>query len=120
MIRVLVVDDYKLVRQGIREILESSDDITVIAEAGNGEQALELVEKCEPDVTMLDIRMPVMGGIDTARAIRLLAPKAHVMILSAYGEKLYLNTLLGLGVKAYLLKTCEQDELRSCKSRGTR
>lgn len=116
-IRVLLVDDYKLVRQGIREFLEISDDITVIAEAENGEQALELVETCEPDVTVLDVtvldvQMPVMSGIDAARAIRAVSPKARIMILSAYGEKSYIKTLVGLGVNAYLLKTCELNELQ--------
>lgn len=111
-IRVLLVDDYKLVRQGIREFLENSDDITVIAEAENGEQALELVETCEPDVTVLDVQMPVMSGIDAARAIRAVSPKARIMILSAYDEKSYIKTLVGLGVNAYLLKTCELNELQ--------
>lgn len=111
-IRVLLVDDYKLVRQGIRGFVENSDDITVIAEAENGEQALELVETCEPDVTVLDVQMPVMSGIDAARAIRAVSPKARIMILSAYDEKSYIKTLVGLGVNAYLLKTCELNELQ--------
>lgn len=110
-IRVLLADDYKLVRQGIREILESSDDITIIAEAENGEQALELAEKIEPDVTMLDIQMPVMSGIDAARAIRSVSPKARIMMLSAYNEEAYVKAILGLGINAYLLKTCELNEL---------
>lgn len=111
-IRVLIVDDYKLVRQGIRAFLESSDDISVVAEADNGEQALELIETHNPDVTMLDIRMPVMGGIDATRAIRSLSPKARIMILSAYEDEVQFTTLAGLGVNAYLNKTCEIRELQ--------
>lgn len=111
-IRVLIVDDYKLVRQGIRAFLESSDDISVVAEADNGEQALELIETHNPDVTMLDIRMPVMGGIDATRAIRSLSPKARIMILSAYEDEVQFTTLAGLGVNAYLNKTCEIQELQ--------
>ncbi|MHB1356530.1 MAG: response regulator [Anaerolineae bacterium] len=111
-IRVLVVDDYKLVRLGIRAFLESSDDIAVVAEAANGEQALELVETCAPDVTVLDIKMPVMGGIDAARAIRSLSPRTRILILTAFEEKGHINTLFDLGVKAYLLKTCGIGELQ--------
>jgi DNA-binding NarL/FixJ family response regulator len=111
-IRVLVVDDYKLVRQGIRAFLESTDDITVIAEAVNGEQALELVEEYQPDVTVLDIKMPVMGGVDATRAIRSLSPQARILILSAYEEIVSIKTLISLGINAFLLKTCEIEELQ--------
>jgi len=111
-IRVLVVDDYKLVRQGIRECLERADDITVVGEAVNGEQGLELVEVLEPDVTVLDIRMPVMNGVDAARAIRSIAPQVRIMVLSAFEEEARLKTLLDLGVSAVLLKTCEIGELQ--------
>jgi DNA-binding NarL/FixJ family response regulator len=111
-IRVLVVDDYKLVRQGIRDFLENSDDITVIAEAANGEQALELIETYKPDVTMLDLVMPVMGGLDAARAIRSLSLKTRIMILSAYDEMAHIKTFIELGINAYLLKNCEINELQ--------
>jgi DNA-binding NarL/FixJ family response regulator len=111
-IRVLVVDDYTLVRQGIRECLESSNDIVVVAEAVNGEQALDLFETYEPDLTVMDVQMPVMGGIEATRAILSIAPKSRIMVLTAFEERAQFKALLDLGVGALLLKTCEIGELQ--------
>jgi DNA-binding NarL/FixJ family response regulator len=111
-IRVLVVDDYTLVREGIRECLEQTEDIAVIGEAVNGEKALEFVEEFEPDVTLMDVRMPVMDGIAATRAIRSTSPNSRIVILSAYNETVNIRKLLELGVNAFLLKTCEINDLQ--------
>jgi DNA-binding NarL/FixJ family response regulator len=110
-IRVLLADDHVLVRQGIRQFLEDEDDIAVIAEADNGAEAVRLAEKHQPDVAVLDIRMPEMTGVEATRRIKAQAPRVRVLVLTAHDDDPYVFALLQAGADGYVLKTANADEL---------
>jgi DNA-binding NarL/FixJ family response regulator len=110
-LRVLLADDHVLVRQGIRQFLEDEGDIEVIAEADDGEEALRLVEDLQPDVAVLDIRMPKATGVETTRRIKARFPDIHVLVLTAYDDDPYVFALLQAGADGYVLKTASADEL---------
>lgn len=110
-IRVILADDHALVRQGIRQFLEEADDIAVVAEAANGEEAVRLAEQHHPDVAVLDVQMPVMNGIEATRQIRARFPNVHVLILTAYDEDPYVFALLQAGANGYILKSADADDL---------
>lgn len=110
-IRVILADDHAVVRAGIRQILEHSGDIVVVAEAENGEMAQALAAELRPDVAVLDIQMPRLSGIEAARWIRKHAPGVGVLILTAYNEDPYVMAVLRAGAHGYVLKTASPDEL---------
>jgi len=110
-IRVIVADDHVLVRQGICQFLEEAEDITVVGEAADGEEALRLVEEHRPDVAILDIQMPGVGGIEATREIRARFPEVRVLILTAYEEDPYVFALLRAGANGYILKTIDAEDL---------
>lgn len=110
-IRVLLADDHAVVRQGIRRFLEEADDIEVVAEAGDGREAVRLVEEHQPDVAVLDIRMPEVTGVEATRRIRERFPHVRVLILTAYDDNPYVFALLQAGADGYVLKTASGDEL---------
>jgi len=104
---VLICDDQALMRQGFRMILAAAGDIEVVAEAGDGRQALEQVERWAPDVVLMDIRMPVLDGIEATRAIE--GPR--VLILTTFGHDEYVVDALRAGASGFLLKDATPDEL---------
>ena len=110
-IRVLLADDHSLVRQGVRQLLESSKEIQVIAEAGDGEEARALIEQHLPDVAVLDIQMPKASGIEVTRWLRAHLPQIGVLILTAYDDDPYVMSVLQAGANGYVLKTANADEL---------
>lgn len=110
-IRVLLADDHAVVRQGIRRFLEEAGDIEVVAEAGDGREALRLVEEHHPDVAVLDIRMPEITGVEATRRIKERFPEVRVLILTAYDDDPYIFALLQAGADGYVLKTASGDEL---------
>ena len=110
-IRVLLADDHAVVRKGIREFLEEAGEIEVIAEAEDGAEALRLVEAHQPDVAVLDIRMPEMTGVETTRRIKARFPDVRVLILTSYDDDPYVFALLQAGANGYVLKTATGDEL---------
>jgi DNA-binding NarL/FixJ family response regulator len=110
-IRVLLADDHVMVRRGIRQFLEEAGDIVVVAEAGDGAEAIRLTETHEPDVAVLDIRMPEVTGVDATRQIKERFPRVRVLILTAYDDDPYVFALLQAGADGYLLKTADADEL---------
>lgn len=109
-IRVILADDHRLVRQGIRQFLEDADDISVVGEASDGQEALRLVEALQPDVVILDIQMPV-GGVEATQQIKARYPGTRVLILTAYDDDPYVFALLRAGANGYILKTAEADDL---------
>jgi DNA-binding NarL/FixJ family response regulator len=110
-IRVLLADDHSIVRQGVRQLLESSKEIQVIAEAGDGEEARALIEQHLPDVAVLDIQMPKASGIEVTRWLRAHLPQIGVLILTAYDDDPYVMAVLQAGANGYVLKTANADDL---------
>jgi NarL family two-component system response regulator LiaR len=110
-IRVLLADDHAVVRQGIRQFLETSDSIAVIAEASDGLEAMRLIREYQPDVAVLDIQMPGQSGIDVTRAIRAERLPVGVLILTAFDDPPYVKAALQAGANGYLLKTAEASEI---------
>jgi DNA-binding NarL/FixJ family response regulator len=110
-IRILVAEDHLVARVGVTTIVNLQPDMTVVAEAANGQQAVELFRKLLPDVTLLDLRMPVMGGVEAATAIRAEYPNARMVALTTYGGDEDIRRALSAGVQAYLTKDVLHDEL---------
>lgn len=110
-IRVLLADDHVVVRAGIRQFLEQSADIQVVAEASNGQEACEQLEQIKPDVAVLDIQMPLMSGIEVTRWIRSKRLSIGVLVLTAYDDEPYVQAVLQAGANGYVLKTAEPQEI---------
>ncbi|MEX0928768.1 MAG: response regulator transcription factor [Balneolales bacterium] len=110
-IKVIIADDHYLVRYGIRSAIEKAEDITVVGEAGSGKEAIELFEELNPDVSVIDITMPNLNGIETTRSIIKMDPGAKIMILSMHINEEYLNQVLNAGAIGYLFKNCDKQEL---------
>jgi len=110
-IRVLLADDHAVVRKGIRQFLDEAGDIEVVAEADDGAEALRLVEEHQPDVAVLDIRMPEVTGVEATRRIKAHFPHVRVLILTSYDDDPYVFALLQAGADGYVLKTASGDEL---------
>ena len=111
MIKVLLADDEALVRAGIALILGNADDIEIAAEAADGAEAVELARRHHPGVALVDIRMPKLDGIATAREIRKLAPRTQVVMLTTFGEDAYVARALRAGAAGFLLKDTPPDDL---------
>ena len=110
-IRVVLADDHAVVRAGIRQILETASDIQVVAEAGDGLQAIEAIGKNSPDVAVLDIRMPKATGIDVTRWVREHATSTAVLVLSAYDDDPYVLAVLQAGANGYVLKNADAEDI---------
>jgi len=110
-IRVLLADDHRIVREGIRQLLESASDLKVIAEAGDGEEAQSLIQQHKPDVAVLDIQMPKASGIEVTRWVRAHLPEVGVLILTAYDDDPYVIAVLQAGANGYVLKTAKAEDL---------
>lgn len=111
MIRVLVVDDHAILRDGIRSLLESQDDIIVVGEAGNGSEAIALVDKLLPDIVLMDISMPKTNGLEATRSIKKRHPKVNVLILTQHDNREYIAPALGAGASGYVLKRSGRREM---------
>ena len=112
--RVLVVDDHALLRTGVAKIINQEPDLRVVAEAGNGVEALEAYERYRPDVTLLDLRMPVMEGVEVVRRIRERDARARVIVLTTYDTDDEISRALKAGAKAYVLKDISAEDLIGC------
>ena len=111
MIKVLIVDDHALVRIGIRRLLEDVDDIQVVGEAENGEEALNTIKTCQPDVILLDLKMPGMDGWEVIRRLKHSGQTAKIIALSAVSIEPFPSKALQRGVMAYLTKESSLDEM---------
>ena len=103
-IRILLADDHTLVRQGLRKLLEERPDWEVIAEAGDGREAVRLAEQHKPNVAILDVAMPLLNGIEATRQITKRVPGTHVLVLSMHADEAYVTQILQAGATGYLLK----------------
>jgi DNA-binding NarL/FixJ family response regulator len=110
-IRILIAEDHLIARVGLKTIIGMQPDMQVAAEAANGTQAVELYRKHQPDITLMDVRMPVMSGVDAAIAIRAEFPEARIIALSTYGGDEDIRRALHAGVRSYLTKDVLHDEL---------
>ena len=111
---MLLVDDHALLRTGVANIINQEADLHVVAEAGNGVEALEAYDRHRPDVTLLDLRMPVMEGVEVVRRLRERDPRARVIVLTTYDTDEEISRALKAGAKAYVLKDISADDLVTC------
>jgi DNA-binding NarL/FixJ family response regulator len=112
-IRVLIVDDHALLREGIRSLLTQYPDIEVVGEASNGKEAINQVMKLAPDIVLMDIAMPGLGGLEATLELQKISPKAKIIVLTQYEDKAYIFRFLQAGAVGYVLKKSSGVELVS-------
>jgi len=112
-IRVLIADDHAILREGLRALLRLHDDIEVVGEAADGREAVDLAAKLRPDVVLMDIAMPGLGGLEATIELRRILPDVKVIVLTQYDDREYLRRFLQAGVSGYLLKKTAGSELAS-------
>lgn len=110
-IQVVIVDDHLIVREGLAALLEAFPDMKLAGEAASGEEAIELCARVRPDVVLMDLLMPGMGGINAIRALRQVQPDIQILVLTSYKEKEYVRGALEAGAIGYLLKNLSASEL---------
>jgi len=111
MITVLLTDDHELVRTGIRRLLEDSKQVEIVGEADCGEDSLQLAQSLKPDVILMDVNMPGIGGVEACRRILQRNPKQKIIVLTVHNEQTFPKRLLEIGAKGYLTKECGVDEM---------
>jgi DNA-binding NarL/FixJ family response regulator len=110
-LRLLLVDDHVIVREGIRAVLEEQQDLAVVGECGSGDEALAVAGKLAPDVVLLDLNMPGLSPVDTIRGLRAQLPAVRVMVFTSFGDDQLVREVLEAGATGFLLKDALQDEL---------
>jgi len=110
-ITILIVDDHAILREGVRALLSVHEDLQVVGEAADGQEAIGAVERLDPDVVLMDIAMPGLGGIETTIELKKLGRRCKVLILSQYEDREYVRRLLKAGVSGYVLKKSAGSEL---------
>jgi NarL family two-component system response regulator LiaR len=111
MISILITDDHALVRQGVRDFLELQPDFTIAGEAGSGEEAVRMAAELAPDVVLMDLVMPGMGGVEATRQVKQASPRSQIIVLTSYHEDEYIFPALRAGALSYVLKDIGPDEL---------
>ena len=111
MINVLLTDDHELVRTGIRRLLEDTGQVLIVGEADCGEDSLKMAQSLKPDVILMDVNMPGIGGVETCRRILERNPRQKIIILTVHNERTFPKRLLEIGAKGYLTKECGIDEM---------
>lgn len=110
-IKILIADDHAFVREGTRRILEQEPDLEIVAEAGDGEEAVRFASSLKPDVALIDVAMPKLDGIEATRQIKALCPAVAVLVLSAYDDDQFVFGLLEAGAAGYMLKSVRGHEI---------
>ena len=110
-LRILLVDDHSIVRDGLKMIISRQDDMEVVGEADDGEDALQKVKDCKPDIVVMDVSMPRLDGAQATEQIKLVCPQLRVLALTAYEDKSHTRRLLAAGASGYLLKRAAGDEI---------
>lgn len=111
MIRVLLVDDQSIIREGLCSLLQAKQDIEVVGEAENGKLAVEQALTLQPDVVLMDVRMPIMDGVAATRNLQQKAPNIRVLVLTTFDDDDYITQAMKFGAKGYLLKDTPSEEL---------
>ncbi len=111
MISVLLTDDHALVRSGIRRLLEDSGQVDIVGEANCGEESLTMTQSLNPDVILMDVNMPGIGGVEACRRILERDPKQKIIVLTVHSEQTFPKRMLEIGAKGYLTKECAVDEM---------
>lgn len=111
VIKVILADDHPVVRRGLAAIVDAEDDVQVVGEAANGEEALALVHRFEPDVVLMDLQMPVLDGVEATKRIRVEAPGTKVIILTTFKDDDFIDAGLSAGARGYLLKDAPPSRL---------
>jgi len=112
-IRLVLVDDHVLLRDGVRQILETDPAFSVVADAGTGDEGIARVSRTQPDIVLLDVQLPGPGPVETVRRMRAAAPHARIVLLTMYDDAMLLGQLIDLGIRGYLLKSISHAELLS-------
>src|ERR671914_2198159 len=115
--RILIADDHALIREGIRAMLESEPDLEVIGEATNGQEALELCHELCPELVLMDVRMPVMDGLEATRRIKRECPETIVLMVTTYESSDYLFEAIKAGAAGYVLKNISKPQLSNALRR---
>lgn len=110
-IRVLIVDDHEVVREGLRAMIEDEEGIQVIGEAGDGAEALAIARELNPDLVLMDIQMPRLDGVETTRRLKTLLPKTSVVMISVFDDDSHVIEAIRAGAAGYILKDCSRDLL---------
>lgn len=110
-LRIVLVDDHEVVRAGLKTLIESQEDMTVVGEAGTGEDGIRRVGYDEPDVAVLDVRLPDMSGVEACREIRSRFPEVNVLMLTSFADEEALMAAILAGASGYILKRVKSDEL---------
>ena len=113
-IRILIADDHSVVREGLVSLVKRKSDMTVVAEASNGREAVDLWKKNRPDVALLDLRMPELDGVGAITQIREIDPNAHIVVLTTFDGDEDIYRAIKAGAKGYLLKDTARDALMEC------
>src|SRR5512134_2826877 len=111
--RILIADDHAILREGVRALLATADDLEVVGEAADGREAVDLAQQLDPDVILMDVAMPGLGGLEATLEIRRRVPRAKILVLSQYGEPEYVRRFLKAGVSGYVLKKAAGADLVS-------
>jgi DNA-binding NarL/FixJ family response regulator len=117
LIRVLIADDQRVVREGLRTLLGLLEDVEVVAVAADGEEALHLALDCDPDVVLMDLRMPRCDGVEATRKLRVQAPRVKVLVLTTYADDRSVIDALRAGARGYLTKDAGADEIQQALRR---
>ncbi len=111
MISLLLVDDQGIIREGLRSLLESKSDLAILGEAENGQMAVEMALSLQPDVVLMDVRMPIMDGVAATRTLHEQAPEIKILVLTTFDDDEYVTQAIRCGAKGYLLKDTPSAEL---------
>ncbi len=109
--KIIIVDDHRLFRTGLKFIVNEMEGVEVVAEAANGQEFLDLLDIIKPDLVLMDISMPVLNGVDATQIALKKYPHLAILVLSMFGEDAYYNSMIELGVKGFILKDADNEEL---------
>ncbi|MCX7954389.1 MAG: response regulator transcription factor [Bacteroidales bacterium] len=112
-LKILIAEDHEIFREGVRKVIETLDNVEKVYEATNGEACLKMVDEIKPDVIFMDIKMPLIDGIECTKIINDKYPEIKIIAFTMYNEEEYIESMLEAGAKGFLLKTCSVTEIKN-------